>query len=67
MKTYIAELGDRLDQITFKEYGTLKVYDKLLEANKHLVTKIKLSDGDIVNLPVIEIPKETIKEVKSLW
>ena len=67
MKTYIAEFGDRLDQITFKVYGTLKVYDKLLEANKHLVIKTKLNDGDIVNLPIIEIPKETIKEVKSLW
>jgi phage tail protein X len=67
MKTYIAQLGDRLDQITFQEYGTLKVYDKVLLENKHLATKIKLNDGDIVNLPVIDIQKETIKEVKSLW
>jgi|GEM_PF-533856 len=67
MKTVKAQSGDRLDQIAFNEYGTLKVLDKLIEANSHLVTKVILDDNDIVNIPVIEIQKQTIKEVKSLW
>lgn len=67
MKTVNAQAGDRLDQIVYLEYGTLTIFDKVLEANSHLATKVILDDGDIVNIPVIEIEKETIKEVKSLW
>jgi phage tail protein X len=67
MKTVKAQAGDRLDQIAFSEYGTLKVLEKLIGANPHLVTKVILDDNDIVNIPVIEIQKQTIKEVKALW
>jgi phage tail protein X len=67
MKTYIAQQGDRLDQIVYKEYKTLIIFDKVLEANAHLSTKVILDDNDTVNLPVLELPKATIKEVKSLW
>lgn len=67
MRTVVAQAGDRLDQIAYKEYGTLTIFDKVMEANTHLATKPVLSDGDIVNIPVIEIKKETTKEVKSLW
>lgn len=67
MKTHIAEAGNRLDQIVFNEYATLKVFDSVLEANPHLDTKPLLDDGDMVNLPVVELPKTTTKEVKSLW
>jgi len=65
MKIFTAQKGDRLDQIIYKEYGTLKVFDKVLEANKHLTTKVILDDNDKVNLPALELPKA--KEVKSLW
>ena len=67
VKTYTAQDGDRLDKIVFKHYGTLKVFDKVLEVNTHLVTKAILEDNDKVNLPIIEIQKATTKEVKSLW
>ena len=67
MKTYTAQNGDRLDQIVYKEYKTLVVFDKVLEANPHLTTKVILEDNDKVNLPVLELPKATVKKVKSLW
>jgi len=67
MRTIIAQKGDRLDQIVYKEYGTLTIFDKVLEANTHLATKPILSDGDVVNIPVIQIKRQTTKEVKSLW
>jgi len=67
MKQIIAQKGDRLDQIVYKEYGTLKVIDKVLEANPQLKSKVLLEDGDIINIPIITIPKESIKEVKALW
>jgi phage tail protein X len=67
MKIFNAQTGDRLDQIVYKEYGTLKIFDKVLEANPHLDKKVILDDNDVVNLPVIQIKKETTKEVKSLW
>lgn len=67
MKQIIAQNGDRLDQIVYKEYGTLKVIDKVLEENTHLKYKVLLEDGDVVNIPVVYIPKETIKKVQALW
>ncbi len=62
-----AQRGDRLDQIVFKHYGTLDVYVEVLEENDHLINKMILEDGDIVNLPVIEIELNPIKEVETLW
>ena len=67
MKTVEAQKGDRLDQIIFKHYGTLKVYGEVLEANDHLVKKIILDDKDIVNLPVIDVVLNPIKKVDTLW
>ena len=67
MRQIIAQKGDRLDQIVYKEYGTLKVIDKVLEANPQLKSKVLLEDGDIINIPIITIPKESIKEVQALW
>lgn len=67
MKIVKAQRGDRLDQIVFKHYGTLKVYGEVLEANDHLVKKIILDDGYIVNLPVIEVVINPIKKVETLW
>ncbi|WP_294963807.1 tail protein X [Sulfurimonas sp.] len=69
MKTYIAQSGDRLDTIINNTYKTLEkqVIEKVFEANPHLATAPVLSDGDIVNLPVIVLPKEQIKKAKTLW
>ena len=66
-KQVIAQNGDRLDQIVYKEYKTLKVFDKVLEANPHLTAATSLKDGDIVYLPVITVPKNEYKKVKTLW
>jgi len=62
-----AERGDRLDQIVFKHYATLDVYVEVLESNEHLINKMILDDEDIVNLPLIEIELNPIKEVETLW
>ncbi|MFY4767449.1 tail protein X [Aliarcobacter butzleri] len=67
MKQIIAQNGDRLDQIVYEQYKTLSVMDKVLEANTHLKNKVILVDGDVINIPVITIAKETIKKVKTLW
>lgn len=67
MKQIIAQNGDRLDQIVYEKYKTLSVMDKVLEANTHLKNKVILEDGDVINIPVITIAKETIKKVKTLW
>lgn len=63
----IAQNGDRLDQIVYQEYETLSVFDKVLEENTHLIKKIVLDYGDIVNLPVLEIQKATTVEIETLW
>jgi len=65
MIKYIAQKGDRLDQIVYKKYKTLKIFEKVLEANLHLLNKVILDEGDIVYLPKIKIEKP--KEVKALW
>jgi len=65
MKQYKAQDGDRLDQIIYKEYKTLSVFDKVIAYNPILSTKPILSDGDLVNLPVIDI--KTAPKVKKLW
>lgn len=67
MKQIIAQNGDRLDQIVYEQYKTLSVMGKVLEANTHLKNKVILVDGDVINIPVITIAKETIKKVKTLW
>lgn len=67
MKTFTAQNGDKLDQIAYNTYGTLEHFTKVVEANPHLVNKPILSDGDVVNLPVIEVEKTKVSEVKSLW
>jgi phage tail protein X len=65
MKQYKADDGDRLDQIIYKEYKTLSVFDKVIAYNPILATKPILSDGDIVKLPVIVV--ETTQKAKKLW
>lgn len=67
MRTYTAQNGDRLDQIVFKEYGSLKVFEKVVEANPGLKNRTILQDGEVINLPVVTIEKTKIKEVKTLW
>jgi phage tail protein X len=66
MKKIIASQNQRLDEIVLSEYGTLSVFEKVLESNKHLSEKIFLQRGDEVNIPVIEIEKAPIKD-DELW
>ncbi|RYA23884.1 phage tail protein [Malaciobacter halophilus] len=67
MTTYIAQEGDRLDQIVFRHYKTLIVFEKVVEANPSLKNRTILKDDEVINLPVITIEKTKTKEVKSLW
>ncbi len=61
-----AKKGERLDQIIYKEYGSLEqeIVNKVLSSNKHLLTKIELAAGDKVYLPNIQIKKP---KGKYLW
>lgn len=67
MKIYIAKDDESLDMICFKFYGSLdqNVYSEFLRENEHLLNKTKLKSGDEVNLPNIELKKET--KAKYLW
>ena len=66
MKTVIAKRGDRLDQIIYKEYGSLnqEIINSVMTTNKHLLTKIELEGGDKVYLPNIKIKEQ---KGKYLW
>lgn len=66
MKKILATEKERLDEIVYREYKTLEVFEKVLEHNPHLTSKIILNMGEIVNLPIISIKKENEKE-ESLW
>jgi phage tail protein X len=66
MKKISATQNERLDSIVLREYGTLSVFEKVLEVNQHLSEKVFLQIGDIVNIPVIEIVKAP-KEEDELW
>jgi len=64
---YIAKEGERIDQIVYAVYGTLDVFNEVLEANIDLADKIELEAGDIVYLPDIKRDTTTLKDEKSLW
>lgn len=68
MREYRASKGERLDQIVFREYGTLEAIGVVLEANTHLLHKIELDAGDRVYLPDLQKEsQERIKKGKALW
>lgn len=68
MRILKAQDGDRLDQIVYKEYGTLEVLEEVLQANPHLVSKVILEDGDEITIAVIDIVKDSEdRELKTLW
>ena len=65
MKQIKATQNERLDTVVFREYKSLDNFGKVLEQNKHLQNKAVLSDGDIINLPILETVIK--KEVSALW
>ena len=65
MKKINALNGERLDQIVFREYKTLKYFEKIVESNPHLKNKILLDETDVVYLP--KIKEENIIKMDSLW
>ena len=65
MNNYIANDGDRIDEIVYKAYGSIDPFFQVLEANTHILHKDSLDSGDVVYLPIVETkPKE---ETKALW
>ena len=62
-REYVVEQKSRLDEIVFKEYGSLEFFEEVLEANSHLVLKIFLDIGDRVVLPDFS---EKIKELQNI-
>lgn len=68
MKEYRASKGERVDQIIFKEYGTLESIGIVLEVNTHLLRKVELEAGDRVYLPDLQKEaQERTKKGKALW
>lgn len=65
MKKIYALNGERLDEIVFREYKTLKNFSKVVEANPKLVNKIILDEKDLINLPLIQ--EENKKKMEILW
>lgn len=65
MREVISKNGERLDEIVFKEYGTLDFFEKVLSENQKLSNKIFLSEADIVYLPQVEIVSSNKQE--TLW
>lgn len=65
MREVIPKNGERLDEIVFKEYGTLDFFEKVLSENQKLSNKIFLSEADIVYLPQVEIVSSNKQE--TLW
>ncbi len=61
---YIAKDDERLDSIVYSHYGTLNVFQSVLETNSHLLNKKILNAGDIVLLPQINT---SIKTLDDLW
>lgn len=80
MTTYTVKKGQRLDQIVYDHYNSLEMFDKVLNANLHLLEDEKkesevfyyanaiLSENAIVNLPTIQTSENTARqEVPTLW
>ena len=65
MKQVIATQNERLDEIVLREYGTLSVFEKVLEANIDISSRVYLEMGDVINLPTIA--KQEKQEEDSLW
>ena len=61
--TYIAKDKERLDNIVYKHYKTLEVFETVLSFNSHLNSVLKA--GDKVFLPEIKIEKKD--ETVALW
>ena len=57
----------RLDQVVYKELGSLENFEEILELNKHLINKPILDIGDIVYLPEPTQEDKTIVKEKALW
>ena len=65
MKELTAKNGERLDEIVFREYGTLDFFEKALSENQKLSKKIFLDESDIIYLPEIMIVSS--KKQETLW
>lgn len=65
MNKAIAKAGERLDQIIYSNYGTLEVFEQVLEVNPHLLKKEILEIEDIVYLPNVVLEK--VKKEDVLW
>lgn len=68
MNTYRAADGERLDTIVYKAYGSIDVdvMVAVMDVNEHLLSSVKLSAGDIVYLPDIEITQQDSVS-QALW
>ena len=64
MKKYMTVSGDTWDYISFKEYGSYKQMDKMLEANPDYIETVIFKGGIELNLPDV---KEEISSSLPPW
>lgn len=55
MRNYITAQGDTWDLISFKQYGSEKYVDILIEANWPLREQVIFEAGSRVNVPAIDL------------
>lgn len=62
---WIASAGESFDMIAFNIYGDEKYASEIMTVNPTLCDKMHLTGGEIVKLPVIDVPEDSEEEFES--
>lgn len=62
---WIASSGESFDMIAFNVYGDEKYASEIMTANPTLCDKMNMTGGEIVKLPVIDIPEDIEEDYES--
>ncbi|NLV58680.1 MAG: LysM domain-containing protein [Clostridiales bacterium] len=62
---YPCKAGESFDQISLAVYGDEKYAAQLLQANPGYCRRLRFAGGEILNLPVVEVPEEGVGEPAS--
>lgn len=61
-QVYVCSAGEAFDSVALEVYGDEKYACELLNANPALCTKPVFTGGEILELPVVEIPADSDEE-----
>ena len=67
---YSVKYSQRFDEIVYQVYGNLDLFEELLSINTHLLDKMYLDTGDIINLIEVQPKTQTIQKeenLQSIW